>query len=83
MKANLTVRIDDSAVRRFQEMTSSEPFKLLTERITAELKRAEEACVRETDDVALRRAQGAVVSLRTALGLPAILLAEMRRSNPV
>ncbi len=77
-KATPSARLDDFDLQRFKEMTESEPFKLFAARVTAELKRAEEACVRETEDVPVRRAQGAVVSLRTVLALPAQLIAEMK-----
>jgi hypothetical protein len=85
MKAKLipTARPDDSVAGHFEAMIESGPFRLLVSRIAVELKRAEETCVRSDSDMEIRHAQGAVMSLRTVLELPARLLAEMRRSTPV
>jgi hypothetical protein len=75
-------RFDGIDAQRFKEMVDSEAFARFTLRVTAELKRAEEACVRDVDEVLVRRAQGAVVALRTVIGLPASILREMEAANP-
>jgi hypothetical protein len=61
-------------------MLASPPFALYRARIAAELERARTDCETQSD-VALTRAQGAAKALRTALELPAIMLAEMKKNQ--
>jgi hypothetical protein len=79
MQPKLTpaTRLDDLEVRRFQEMIESPSFARLWGRVKAELERARGECERADGAVELRRAQGAVKALRTVLGLPAQVMAEM------
>lgn len=81
-KTTPTKRFDGIDTQRFKEMVDSEAFQRFTFRVSAELKRAEEACVRDVDEVLVRRAQGAVAALRTVIGLPASILREMEAANP-
>lgn len=58
-------------------MLASEPFALLRGRISGELDRARADCENQ-QGLTLKRAQGQVKALRTALELPAIMLREMK-----
>jgi hypothetical protein len=81
MTAKLTPvnRVDALDREAFRQMLESEVFGAVQARIAAELKRAEEVCVRSDSEIEIRRAQGAVTALRAALGTPARILEEMRR----
>lgn len=70
LRRNPIARLDGLDREAFQAMMASEPFAIIQARITAELHRAEEACVRSDADLDLRRAQGAVTALRAVLELP-------------
>jgi hypothetical protein len=72
------VRSDAVAADLFDKMLASAEFGKLWTRVTAERDRAASRCLRETDLVELRRAQGAAAALTAALGLPAQMLGEMR-----
>jgi hypothetical protein len=80
MQAKLTptTRLDDLDARRFKEMIDSAPFQLLWDRVAIERVRAGITCERGEGLVELRRAQGAAKALRTVLGLPEVLLSEMK-----
>lgn len=79
-KAIPTGRGEGIAAERFGEMIASPSFAKLRARIEGELARASQACEREDKRRALYRAQGAAAALRTVLGLPKVLHAELR--NP-
>ncbi len=66
---------------RFREMVQSEPFRLVMERVEAELRRAVDLCARADEERELRRAQGAAAALRMVLGIPERLLAEMKQRS--
>lgn len=65
----------------YKRMLTGEPFRLVQERIAGELKRAQETCVRSDDVREVRRAQGAVAALQTALALPERILAELVKKS--
>lgn len=73
-------RAEDAPDRElFERMIRSHLFRLYQDRITAELRRAEEACLCEDAELALRRAQGRATALRSVLSLPERILADMGR----
>jgi hypothetical protein len=79
VEAKITVspRLDQLDAERFREMLASPPFQLLMARLHAELERARTTCERDNETRDLHRAQGAAGALRSALALPAMILAEI------
>ena len=80
MEARLTPinRAEDAPDRElFERMIKSHQFALYQERVAAELRRAEEACVNEDSPLTVRRAQGRAAALRSVLRLPGLILSEM------
>lgn len=73
-------RHDSLDTERFEAMLASPPFALYQARISAELERARTDCETQCELV-LARAQGQAKAFRTALELPAMMLAEMRRKK--
>jgi hypothetical protein len=76
-------RFEETKARHFREMTESPAFRVLWLRINAELERMRLGCERNESDLEVRRCQGAVRALRTVLGLPEAILAEMKKSKKV
>jgi hypothetical protein len=74
-----SVRGDAIGADLFEKMLALPAFAKLWARIGAERDRAAAACLREDDEMKLRRAQGAASALSAALALPAQMLAEMRQ----
>jgi len=70
-------RLDQIDAERFDAMLNSGSFALFTERIRADLLRAQSDCELQKDAVDLRRAQGRVTALRTVLDLPPRILKEI------
>ena len=71
-------RFDALDAEQFEKMIGGKAFRRLWERVQAERARAVERCLREADELELRRAQGAVAALTAALGMPGQILSEMR-----
>jgi hypothetical protein len=71
-------RYDAIGADMFEKMLALPGFAKLWARLTAERDRAASACLREDEELKLRRAQGASAALTAALSLPAQMLAEMR-----
>jgi len=81
MKVTPTDRDARLGARAFEEMLRSDEFSAFLARVMAEMERARLACERSDGETDLRRAQGAVAALRTVLGLPLTLLAELKRGK--
>ena len=81
MNVKPAARHERSEAERFAAMVASPAFLALRGRMEAALERERLACERADGDVELRRAQGAVSALRTMLGLPKVMLAEMKVAN--
>jgi hypothetical protein len=78
MKVTPSDRDSGLGARRFEEMVRSDEFSAFLTRVMAEMERARLVCERAEEDTDLRRAQGAVAALRTVLGLPLMLLEELK-----
>jgi|HubBroStandDraft_3_1064219.scaffolds.fasta_scaffold946473_1 hypothetical protein len=74
-------RTDGLDAQRFQAMIESESFARYRERLEAVLARERTDLETVGNETEMRRAQGAVAALRTALGLPAIILAQMKADS--
>jgi hypothetical protein len=62
-------------------MAESAAFARLWQRVDREMQRVCDACEQAESVADLRRAQGAARALRMVLGLPAAMLAEMRKKR--
>jgi hypothetical protein len=80
MKVASAARLDEIDLARLRGMVASAPFQLLQARIQGELTRALTTCERSDSAIEVSRAQGAAAALRTALGLPAKIVAEVERN---
>ena len=80
-KLNVAVGHDRGEAERFQAMVESPAFAALRGRMEAALERERATCERADGELELRRAQGAVSALRTMLGLPKVMLAELKVAN--
>jgi hypothetical protein len=80
-KLNPAVAHDRSEADRFAAMVESPAFGALRGRMEAALDRERITCERADGEMELRRAQGAVSALRTILGLPKVMLAEMKKGE--
>ena len=78
-KQTVSRRLDGVGAQRFADMVASEPFAWLAQRVEHELDRARTSCETFGDARELARAQGAVKALRTVLGLPALILLEIKQ----
>ena len=77
-KATPSRRADGIDLEQFQNMLVSEPWSWFVDRVRQEMARAQATCETSGDVQELMRAQVAAKALRTVLGLPATLVAEMR-----
>lgn len=75
-----TPKPDKIDAERMRAMLASEPYRLISTRIKAELDRALATCECSADPVALHRAQGAIAALRTVVAIPDLILKEIARS---
>ncbi len=66
---------------QFRQMIESPAFARFRTRLEAVLERERTSCERD-EGTDLHRAQGAVAAIRTALGLPKVILAELRNGKP-
>jgi hypothetical protein len=80
-KVTPSTRLDGIDAQRFQAMIESPSFAILRLRIETELERASGNCERSDSELGMRRAQGAAYALRAVLGLPAMILAEMKKDS--
>lgn len=74
-----TTRLDQLDAEALRDVIGSAPFALVQKRIASELERARTVCETCKDTIELYRAQGAALALRAVLGIPANLLAEMKK----
>lgn len=71
-------RLDLLDAEKFEKMVESDVFKTIWDRIVLELRRSQEACEKSDSNLEVLRAQGAVKFGKMVLGLPEMLLSEMK-----
>ncbi len=74
-------RLDALDIEKFEQLIAGELFKIIWDRVTAELKRVQETCEKGDSELEIRRAQGAVKFGRMVVNMPEMLLAEMRAGS--
>ncbi len=81
MEVPVTRKLDLIDADRLSDMMKSDPFRLFTARVQAELDRQRSACEGASLGVEIYRAQGATKALRTVLELPKQILQEITSAS--
>lgn len=80
-KTTTPSRLDHLDAEEWERIIACPLFALYEARIQAELERQRGACERGDTELEVRRAQGAVGSLRAILSVPRQMLVEMRQKR--
>lgn len=81
MKVATGQKLDADDARRLREMVDSKAFRAFADRIETELVRHRKTCCSADSEMELRRAQGAVQALVSALALPERMIEEIRNAG--
>lgn len=75
----IVTKVDSIEIEQFRELIQSNAFARIQSRIQQEMNRNQDLCVRGDTELEIRRAQGAVAALRSAIMIPMRIYEEMKK----